>query len=278
MGLRSLLAWCVFVCVAFAAPRASRSIPRGQTDGTPARQFVPQPKKIALVIGIDTYQHKHWSRLDFASRDARRFARMLARGGYARVLKLTTPQQTTLASIRRALYKLKKHNRNPQDTVVIYISAHGTLLGDSDRRRGRRFIIAADTDDENVAETGIEVRWLRAELQGFLSQRKALILATCHSQKRGSKSQMVRGQKGPLAGTSAPRAIGTRPMSPRSSAPTSTPTFCSIASSASSASGAQAAGSLPSRPTSARSRGHTAMSIALARRTSYRAWSLMSEG
>jgi hypothetical protein len=182
------------------------ALPRAVKDGSTVRSLVPIPRKIGLVIGIDSYQNRYWKKLDFARQDAKRFGRMLKSGGFAQVIELTTNKQTTLRAIRRGIQQLKLLNLSPQDTVVIYISAHGTLLGGPARARGKRYIIAFDSDDEQIAKTGLSVSWLIAQMKGFVSQRKALILATCHSQQHGSKSQAPRGQKGALSASLMPRS------------------------------------------------------------------------
>lgn len=191
---------------AWVWPLSAYAVPAGQVDGTKVDQFIPKPKKLALVIGINEYRHRHWGRLAYAARDARRMAAMLQRGGFAHIIRLTTRKETSLASIKRSITALKKRNQSPGDTVVVYISAHGTLLEAGRSRRGRRYIVAADTDDEAVARTGLHVGWLRQAIESFVSRRKALILATCHTPRRGSKYKRVRGQKGTIAANLMPNS------------------------------------------------------------------------
>jgi hypothetical protein len=127
---------------------------------------------------------------------------MMRQGGFQKTILLSTPKQTTLASIQKGLHELKRLNLSPMDTVVIYVSAHGTVIGDM--KKSQRYIIASDTDGEDIAKTGLSIRWLRLYLKTFLSQRKALILATCYTGKIQSKSRYPRGQKGVPLAVSAP--------------------------------------------------------------------------
>ena len=101
-------------------------------------------------------------------------------GHFDQVTSLQAAGQTTREAIRRALQELASSNLGSRDTVVVYISSHGTLARD---RRGelRRYLVTTDTRLDDVAGTALSVEELRNTFASFRSERKVLLLATCHS-------------------------------------------------------------------------------------------------
>lgn len=161
-----------------------------------------QPKKFAVVIGIQRSVRTHyWDALRFARRDAKRFTHALHRTArFDRILTLTKAPNTTRASIVQAIHTLRKWNTSAQDTIVVYISAHGTIS------TGReRFIVTSDTT-QNIQKTGLSVRLLQRELLRLKSRKIGLILATCYTGSRLSKAVRVVGSKGRTRPVPFPRA------------------------------------------------------------------------
>lgn len=141
-------------------------------------------KRYALVVGINTFNDRQFGQLQYAQRDAKAMATALAQ--FDRVLLLNTPKTTTRASILQALQTLAKLVRSRHDTVVIYFSTHGTL----GRKPGQpisRYLVATDTRISLVAQTGLSVRSIIRVMARLPSQKKALILASCHSGQGKSK-------------------------------------------------------------------------------------------
>lgn len=199
---------CWLLGLVLSASHSVWAVPTGMTDGTQASTLnaMLKGRKIGLVIGINRYKDPHWYPLQFATRDARRFHAMMIQGGFSKqhTYLLTSSRQTTLASIRKAIQRLKRVNQNRYDTVVIYISAHGTIVSRGHRQTGKRYIITSDTNDENITGTGLKVEVLRELVKAFPSRRKAIVLATCYTGKPASKSRLPRGQKGAVLSSPAP--------------------------------------------------------------------------
>lgn len=140
-------------------------------------------KRLALVIGINQYRDPGWRELRFAVKDAKDVARALAdpeQGHFKEVVELTDPDQTTRDNIIDALRDLDNRNMATDDVVFIYISTHGTLARD-DRHQLHQYLVASDTEFENVAATALDVEVLMSYFNNLSSRRKVLMLATCHS-------------------------------------------------------------------------------------------------
>ena len=154
-----------------------------------------KPKRIALLIGINQYVDKSWHPLRFAAKDARDLAGVLKsrrHGRFDKILIHTHKAQTTRKAILKTLRQLLHLNTHRKDTVFVYISAHGTLARDS-RLQLRRFIVTSDTQSRKVVKTGLSLRLLQAFFTKLNSERKVMLLATCHSgagKSRLSKSMI----------------------------------------------------------------------------------------
>ena len=87
-----------------------------------------------------------------------------------------------------------------RDTVVVYLSSHGTLARDA---RGvlRRYLVTRDTRMGDVPDTALSMDELKAAFDGLRSRRKVLVLATCHS--GGGKSLLPGDVQQELLGTKA---------------------------------------------------------------------------
>lgn len=159
------------------------------------------PRRFALLVGIDTFDDPRFPALRFAAADARALGSKLT--GYASVRVLTTPEATLKAALLSELEALSREATHPQDTVLVYFSTHGTLA----RRPGaalERVIVTHDTRQDLLADTGLTVARVKAMLEAMPAQRKALVLALCHSGKgKSALSEQVVAQ---LAASKAPPA------------------------------------------------------------------------
>ncbi len=136
------------------------------------------PRSFALVIGINGFEDPRFAALKYAETDARAVGAALV--GYDVVTVLSTPESTSRARILEALAELERQVTRPEDTVLVYLSTHGSLA----RRPGRdleRFLVARDTRLDLVDSTGIAVADLLAGLDRLVSRRRAVVLAMCHS-------------------------------------------------------------------------------------------------
>lgn len=157
-----------------------------------------RPRRLALVVGIQRFDDARWRPLRFPESDARAVAELLRDrdlGAFDAVR--TVGPGATRADVRAALRDLAAEDRDERDTVMVYLSSHGTLARDASGQL-RRYLVTRDTDLADVAGTGLSMDEVKAEFDQLRSRRKVLVLATCHS--GGGKSLLPEGVARELAG------------------------------------------------------------------------------
>jgi hypothetical protein len=145
--------------------------PAGITDGDVGQRH-------ALLIGINEFEDDAFTDLTYAARDASALGDALT--DFDSVELLTDPALTNATGIRQALAQLAERARGASDTVIVYISGHGTLA----RRPGHqleRYVVAADTRLDDVPGTGLPLDEIVAQVEAMAPRRKAVVLAMCHS-------------------------------------------------------------------------------------------------
>ena len=161
------------------------------------------PRRMALLVGISEFDDPHWRGLRYTTKDATDLAAALkdpARGRFDQVRVLTRPEETTRASILAALRQLKKEAHRPDDVVVVYFSAHGTLARDNQGEL-RRYLVTRDASYRAIPQTALSMDALKAEFDGLSSRRRLLVLATCHS--GSGKSLLPKELEAELSGVKA---------------------------------------------------------------------------
>ncbi len=141
------------------------------------------PRRLALLIGVSEYEDPQWRNLRYSDKDARDLADALrdpSRGRFDQVRVLSRPEETTRAGILAALRQLRQEATRPDDVVVVYLSAHGSLARDGQGEL-RRYLVTRDSSYRAIAQTAISMDVLKAEFDQFPSRRRLLVLATCHS-------------------------------------------------------------------------------------------------
>jgi tetratricopeptide (TPR) repeat protein len=164
----------------------AKSALRGQRSRETALRG--EGKTYALLIGISSYQDPRIQDLQFAHEDATLFEKHLKspRGGAlpaADVLVLLNEHATT-AAVRTAIDSFLKVRAGPQDIVLIFVAAHGTV----DEKTGQGYIVTYDSDPEDLSATALSMGDLQDLVQRELSGiRRALIYAdVCHAGKIGT--------------------------------------------------------------------------------------------
>lgn len=147
--------------------------------GSPDR-LRPVERRFVLAIGIDAYPPANgWHPLKFPARDATAVASALEeQGGYTVVQQLTGA--LTRAQIVAALDALDAQVQRPSDVAIVYISGHGTLGRDPGGELAR-YLVPSDGRITDVPGTALAVKVIKDRFGRLASQRKVLILATCHS-------------------------------------------------------------------------------------------------
>ncbi|MEE2830478.1 MAG: caspase family protein [Myxococcota bacterium] len=182
LALLTLLLGCV-------TPRAGQ-VDTGQRDKgfTPSESTAEaldatfRPRRVAVVVGIGSYDDPAFPELKWARKDAEEVSRILADpgyGGFDRVVRLLRPEEGRRDRILAELISLRNDLRR-QDTLIVYVSAHGTMSLDASGEP-HLYLVASDTRPGDLRGTAVEL----AEVQSFFSQiraeRKALILDACYN-------------------------------------------------------------------------------------------------
>lgn len=138
-------------------------------------------ERLALVVGPESFADPSFPALQFADDDAMAVAAALTGSGhFDRVWILTDPLATSADGIRDAMSEITTVADSPEDTVVVYVSSHGTLAHGRDGRLAP-FVVASDTRLSAIASTGVPQAEVVAWLDRLPSRRKVAVFATCHS-------------------------------------------------------------------------------------------------
>ncbi len=163
-----------------------------------------RPKKFILSIGIGTFDNEVWRGLKFSRKDASDVYKYFRKDGQGfdggqELNDALNP--LTADDIRKAFKRVEQDNRNEEDTVIVYVSSHGTVAYKDGGKIGR-YIITSKTDPQNMKETALDYDQLISSFQALKSRKKVLILAFCHSGV--GKSVLTPDMKRALARLKAP--------------------------------------------------------------------------
>lgn len=176
----------------------------------PGRQAAFAPRRFALLIGISATQDADWRPLKYADKDVADLAAALGeqeRGRFDHVDRLTRPEETTREAILSAVRRAARQANRPDDILVVYVSAHGTLARDAAGVL-RRYLVTWDARVREAVDSALSMDDLEAALRESASRRRVLVLATCHS--GGGKSrlpQSVALELASLKGAQLPRPL-----------------------------------------------------------------------
>ena len=161
-------------------------------EGIPAGKARP-PQRLFLTIGVSNYQDPYWRSLKFAAKDAEDIAAKLKPsfdGGWTLAAGVSS-QVVTRDDIKAAFARLAMANESEQDTVVIYISGHGTIGRRFDSGRQtmaiEKYVVASDTQSKDPVATGFAHSDLMEMFKALRSRRKVIIFDTCYSGEGKSK-------------------------------------------------------------------------------------------
>lgn len=202
-----ILAAILALSPAIAAPRL---VPTEQVEGA-TESF--RGRRIALLIGPSAWADPAFPALRYADDDAIALAGALAdplRGHFDQLWTLTRPEDTTLAAVEATLRAVEAAARSPNDTIVVYVSTHGTLARDPSGRLAP-WLVLSDTRLSQVTSTGLSQARLLEWLDGLPSRKRVAIFATCHAgQGKSVLSSEVRAQ---LASTKGAPIVPLREVS-----------------------------------------------------------------
>src|SRR6266568_5289206 len=130
------------------------------------------PKKVALLVGVRQFDDPEWNTLRYTEKDAEDLGAVLRdpeHGAFDQVEVLKGG--TTRADLRAAMERLSLAARDDRDTVVVYVSSHGTLARDG-RGELRRYLVTRETRMADVPGTALAIDDLKAEFDALRSRRK----------------------------------------------------------------------------------------------------------
>lgn len=139
-------------------------------------------KRVALLIGVDQYNDDDLATLSFSGKDANDLATVLraeSGGSFDEVTVLTGPNQTTKAAILHTLNTITASLQR-DDTLLVYLSGHGTLTLDAINGT-ELYFLPSDATLDRPSENGVLVSWLEETLADKVARRRVLILDTCHN-------------------------------------------------------------------------------------------------
>ncbi len=138
--------------------------------------------KWALLIGVGQYTDKAINPLKYADKDARDFGYFLIKEcGFAPDhVKLLINQDATRKNIMEVMGdKWLPLAAGSDDLVIVFISSHGSP---ADEVGGTNYIVAHDTELNNLWSTGIPMQDLTRMIKGRVHcDRVVLLIDACHS-------------------------------------------------------------------------------------------------
>ena len=149
-----------------------------------------EARRIALVVGVNEYSDDAFPSLKWAENDASEVERILEDpqyGGFDRVISLTGPKQARRDRVLSELISLKNDLRR-QDTLVVFVSSHGTMTLDKSGEP-QLFLVTADTRPGDLRGSAIELGELQRYFSEIRAERKALILDACYNGRAKSTLQ-----------------------------------------------------------------------------------------
>lgn len=159
------------------------------------------PRRVALLVGIDTYEDTAFPTLRHAAHDAEALAGVLRDpmgGGFDEIELLSGgPNRERVV---RSLQSLARELRR-EDVVIVYFSGHGTRV----RADGttRRYLLQGDSRAADLETTALDLEALQQWFSGLPAARKGLIVDACFN---GDGKSVVRpaGRDLPVPETFAP--------------------------------------------------------------------------
>jgi uncharacterized caspase-like protein len=151
-----------------------------------------QPRRVAVLVGVQDYSDPALRGLRFPAQDARELGAVLGDedvGAFDRVFVVEGGDNTTAAAIRDTI-ALATADLQRDDTFLLYLSGHGTLTLDP-REGSRLWFLPSDGQLDDPEGTGLAIAKVEELVASLPARRRVLIMDTCHN---------GRTTDGPLAG------------------------------------------------------------------------------
>lgn len=181
---------------ASAAPQQSAvtsTTAQSSNSASPTDINRPVRDKWALIVGIGQFNSDKIPKLKYATKDARDFYHYLTHEGHFAPdhVRILLDEKATQRRIMSELgTKFLARLARPDDMIVLFFSTHGSPSQMD--LRGRNYIVAADSDPEDLFATGIEMQKVLESIQSrVLSDRVLLVLDACHSGSVGGEGKGI---------------------------------------------------------------------------------------
>jgi len=153
-----------------------------------------KPRKYALLVGINQYQHGQLDKLEFAEADAKDMAKLLKEKGEYEVVEVVG-KDATKARITKELEKLAQQG-NAGGIVLVGFAGHGMQPEDSDEA----YFVPYDAKQKVVNRDGKEVNdWdhdsmvslskILAHLKASPAGAKALLVDACRNDPKAGRGR-----------------------------------------------------------------------------------------
>ena len=159
-------------------------------------------KYYVIGIGINEYVDDFWPTLKWPVSDATKVIDHFGTDTQYEVEKiLLTNQSATLNKVVAALKNVAA-KADSADTVIVYVSGHGSLAQTADGDL-QQVIVLHDTKKDNLLTTGLPHKLLYAWLDRIQARKKLVVLATCNSGEGKSRlplnvALLIKSNKGDL--------------------------------------------------------------------------------
>lgn len=188
-----------------------------QNGPAPAADPVRQPRKVAFLVGANTYDHD-FPDLYFAERDVIEVSKVLAKDGYEVVLLVGSAagkDRSTKKNVEGRLKSLLEGDGNDAkkvakgDVVVVYLCGHGVQMEVKDPQTGGKvdtpFFCPVD-GKSNDSTTLVNISYLLDDLLGPCGSTNLMLIDACRSigvdktRSRGinGREMALRGKTGVL--------------------------------------------------------------------------------
>ncbi len=196
----SILSGVVILCATALAGSLGSSPQPNQLEE------VYKPKRVALLVGIDSYGDPELDTLRFSAKDARDLGDVLSAenpGGFDQVTIIDQATGATRAAIEEAIANATAGLQR-DDTFLLYLSGHGTLTLHPTQGT-RLWFLPSDGILNNVETTGLSVDWLEERVGQLVARRRVLIMDTCHNgQEKSSRTHQTSAALAGLRGDPPP--------------------------------------------------------------------------
>lgn len=182
-------------------PSSNPAEPVREPAATTSPVMQPRPLKgkvFALAVGISKYEGQDSIELRYARDDASAFAELVKSGRlgqYGKVIQVPDGQRVaTVAGIEQALEELVSGNGGAENTLILYLAAHGfygcfddatqkPFQGPCDANQQQPFLLTVDTSTEAARMTGLPMQYFASVLSdnSFRFGRVLLYIDICHA-------------------------------------------------------------------------------------------------